>query len=680
MLNYQLSRLSSLLNFSLCIIVLAFVVFIKSLAAQSQGSTIYTNGIHDADPNYVEQLIRKADQLGLYKKRYWYLLLHYTPDSQEDTSVSEVDGLGFFFSADGQKNPRAELHATLWAFFESAQDHARNMHPQCQFPARFQWLKKELNFDTHKTPTIQCPGLELWLKVIDYDSVSLVFASHFLNSPGSAFGHTLIKINNRKYKQFDLLSYAINYAAIIGEIDAFRYALYGLFGGFIGRFSFLPYHAKVRQYNDIESRGIWEYRLNLNKEEIQRMLLHTWELEHAYFSYYFLRENCGYHILSLLEIARPHLNLRSEYILFTPPGETTKLLFENNLVKWINYRPSEDKVLLQRIEKLDSIEKEIFFSVIDQKKKLSQTIFAKLPLERRIYILDTLLSSLRPKTEFLDAQDETKKYYQFLIQKRIELPPTSEHFEAETKHISPHLSHLPSNIKIVGGSSSHGSFIGMRIYPGVHEFLSVSQGYPQNSELLVLETDLRWYEEQKQPNLYQLSLLKMTSLVPYEPYKKSMSYTLNIGMESEFIKKERESQNSNGIVSELEHVNVGIVEYLLGPAFRAAVSWNKNSNNKIVFAAMMGGLYRYGPGLTGDRNHIASPAIGAILGWDFGLSWRLQLQFKYYPFALLYSDEADNYKGNLGIRYSLERNLEALLEFSSQKNYNQIFATLSYFF
>jgi hypothetical protein len=71
----------------------------------------------------------------------------------------------------------------------------------------------------------------------------------------------------------------------------------------------MPYYLKVREYSDLENRDIWEYELNLTPEEIDRLLMHAWELGPIHFDYYFFDENCAYHLLGLLEAARPDLTL-----------------------------------------------------------------------------------------------------------------------------------------------------------------------------------------------------------------------------------------------------------------------------------------------------------------------------------------------------------------------------------
>ncbi len=107
--------------------------------------------------------------------------------------------------------------------------------------------------------------------------------------------------------------------------------LKGIFGGYQGFFSTIPYYSKVQEYRDIENRDIWEYRLNLAPEHIHRLLMHTWEMGNAYFDYYFFKENCAYHILSLLEVANPQFHLTDQFHFWTIPADTIRLLIQNKM-------------------------------------------------------------------------------------------------------------------------------------------------------------------------------------------------------------------------------------------------------------------------------------------------------------------------------------------------------------
>src|SRR5207247_7522605 len=95
-------------------------------------------------------------------------------------------------------------------------------------------------------------------------------------------------------------------------------------GGYPGTFSILPYYLKVREYSDMENRDLWEYELELAPPELERVLLHLWELLPAYYQYYFFDENCSYHLLGLLQVARPELELPAPFRWWALPVDTVR--------------------------------------------------------------------------------------------------------------------------------------------------------------------------------------------------------------------------------------------------------------------------------------------------------------------------------------------------------------------
>ena len=82
--------------------------------------------------------------------------------------VSEADGMEFFNSPQGKTDPEAELIATLASFFVPlAEITEGNEHPQCNFPARFKWLKQQFAFDPHRLEIQTCDRLDRWMETLD---------------------------------------------------------------------------------------------------------------------------------------------------------------------------------------------------------------------------------------------------------------------------------------------------------------------------------------------------------------------------------------------------------------------------------------------------------------------------------------------------------------------------------
>jgi hypothetical protein len=162
-----------------------------------------------------------------------------------------------------------------------------------------------------------------------------------MNNPASMFGHTFLRVDQKgQTEQTRILAYTINYAADVPPDSGMAYPIRGIFGGYRGYFSTIPYYLKVQEYRDIENRDIWEYRLNFTERLVRRLLMHAWELGNASFDYFFFKENCSYHLWPSRYAIHHHLT--DEFLLWTVPADTVRLIASKpGLVSGIFYRPPE---------------------------------------------------------------------------------------------------------------------------------------------------------------------------------------------------------------------------------------------------------------------------------------------------------------------------------------------------
>ncbi len=286
------------------------------------------------------------------ERREWHRLMHYVPNLVAPSFHSLADASRFFLAHDGKTNPQSELEATLAAFFSDTQETQEVQNPQCAFIARYHWLDRQLAFDGARMRRQPCTRFHEWRKALNPQGVTLIFAAAYLNNPASMYGHTLLRIDAKDQDETTrLLAYSINYTANTDERGGVAFTIKALIGRYPGTFSSMPYYLKVREYTDLENRDIWEYELNLTPEEIDRLLAHAWELGPVYFDYYFFDENCAYHLLGLLEAARPDLNLTEGFRWWAIPSDTVReVVKQKGLVKKTLYRPSNATVIRHRLE------------------------------------------------------------------------------------------------------------------------------------------------------------------------------------------------------------------------------------------------------------------------------------------------------------------------------------------
>lgn len=239
------------------------------------------------------------------------------------------------------------------------QPKADYMHPQCRYAARFFWLVERLKIDSAQMPFQPCIELHKFINFLNYKGVSLVFSNYIADGPGSLFGHTFLRLHRNMEMMNDsaLLDDIANFSAFVPAVKSWLYPIKGLTGGYKGRFSVVPYYQKIQEYNNYESRDLWEYRLNLTEKEIRLLELVLWEVGWSYIDYYYLDDNCSYVMLSVLEAAKPELQLTNKLLIYAIPSDTIRVVTNTpNLVSSVHYRPSVLSRYIMRQSKLNKKE------------------------------------------------------------------------------------------------------------------------------------------------------------------------------------------------------------------------------------------------------------------------------------------------------------------------------------
>ena len=272
----------------------------------------------------------------LSQKEQWHRLLHFK------NGESEIDDKRFFFAKNGKIDPKAELEYSIKRLISDKSDDSNSTI--CRYPSRSAWILEQIPTLKKQITIPQCKSLKKELEELSAKQITLILASAHINSPASAFGHTFLRIDNNS--NTPLLSYAVNYAAQTTEDNGFIYAYQGLFGGYKGRYSIDPYYKKLKEYSDLEQRDVWEYPLDLTQEQIDRMVLHIFEIRHFYADYFFLAENCSYNLLWLIEIATQKSNLVNKFNFKAIPIDTLRVVDNEKLIKNSIYRPSKRREIL----------------------------------------------------------------------------------------------------------------------------------------------------------------------------------------------------------------------------------------------------------------------------------------------------------------------------------------------
>lgn len=481
--------------------------------------------------NVAVTFVEKAASLRLSETPQWQKILFY----QRKYFTSRrgiVDGENFYLAKDGRQNPEHEMNATLKSFFSGKQG---DLATQCQFPRRLKWLKEHLDTAELKIPQVECPKLNSWLKNIAPQGVALVFSSFFINNPSSMFGHSFLRIINSDYS---LTDYGVNYAANPRSFNVFSYTLNGLFGGFSGKFSLLPYSVKVQEYNNSESRDLYEYELNLTHDETVNMILSLWEVGDNNINYYYVDENCSYILLALLDSANPNFNFIDKFMFIGNPADTLRVVNETpNLVKNIVFRPSAQHRFMARYVVLNEDEKNLFRDIIDEKINLNSLSKTKESKESEAKVL-TAVSEYIDYKENIAGTGDVDKYppqRKKILLARAELgvvsPPLKKQINAlQRPDAGVHGSRLGLSYNY---STRVKSVVNAEFRPALHDLASPQEGYSPDSQIELLNTKISY--ETKTNSLYvnEFSLANIISLPSFDEPLYPISWGLQASMKSD---------------------------------------------------------------------------------------------------------------------------------------------------
>jgi len=492
-----------------------------------------SNSTTAATADYLQDLVKQSGVMELAQRPEWRALLHYKDNLLFPGFTSEVDGAGFFNAPDGKTNPQAELAATLAAFFNPPIAETDEVqHPQCMFVARYYWLKQELNFDPRRLPEQPCPRFSQWMTTLNPGGVTLIFPAAFLNNPASMFGHTLLRIDARDQdEKTRLLAYTVSYAAATTEKNGLAFAIKGIFGGYRGYFSILPYYIKVNQYSDLESRDIWEYQLNLNEHEIDQLLRHVWELRLTYFDYFFFDENCAYHLLSLLEVARPEIKLTENFRFWAIPSETVRYVTENSgMLKNVVYRPALSTRLMDRLQKMDPQYYDLALDFVDGNLQPTDEAFLRLPENDRANLLEFSSEYI----EYRQAVDKrTLNGYGDrafeLLQARSQMSADAAPDIIKVPDIRPDTGHKSGRASL-GVGYQEDAFAEFAWRPAYHDLLDPAGGYVPGSQIKFFSVRARDYDDQRDLRLEELMFLDIESLSPRDKFFKPHSWKVKAGV------------------------------------------------------------------------------------------------------------------------------------------------------
>jgi hypothetical protein len=495
--------------------------------------------------SYIGRLEKQAIEKKLQVSDEWMALLHYTRSSLFSGLESEVDSADFFLSGiNGKSNPRLELVATLRSFFKPVEAYkAPDLHPQCLFPARLSYLKKQLAIQSDQLPSPPCKNFNRFFQTLQTKTITIVYASAYVNSPGSMYGHTFLKFDKHPDDtRKQLLDLTFNFAANANPADNnLLYSLKGLFGGYHGIYTFPTYHEKLKEYNDIENRDVWEYRLNFNSEEINQVIRHIWEIQKTTFFYFFFDENCAYRIVAVLSAGRPSMKIMDRFYFHAIPLNTIRALISGGHVASIQFRPSFTRMIKHYQAQLSDQQNHLALRLAKGYVSVKNEELQAMSDVERSQIFDLSVDYLRQimesdqEAEIYKKQQETA--YQILLARsqiqqpfsleRVAMPPFRDDQGHETTRAS-----------VSVGKLDRQPFLDLHYRGTYHSLTDPPGGYMIGSELSFFDFQfrlLRLSETDSRISIHRLDYIRILSVPERDTFFQPYSWKFKISTDDDWI-------------------------------------------------------------------------------------------------------------------------------------------------
>ncbi|KAB8038848.1 DUF4105 domain-containing protein [Silvanigrella paludirubra] len=604
--------------------------------------------------SYIDNLIFEAQSKKLWDKRAWIKLLLIPDHFFYNNKRSLISDKSYFLALDGKYNPENELISTLKAFNEPLVINS-SMHPQCKYAARFYWLVKELKIDPSKMTFQSCPEYNKFINYLNYEDVSLVFSNYVADGPGTLFGHTFLRLHRNSYSNGDsvLQDDIVNFSAFVPQEKEFLYPIKGLAGGYKGRFSLVPYYQKIQEYNNYESRDLWEYRLNLSKDEIRLLERVLWEVGWFYIDYYYLDHNCAYIMLSILEAVKPDLELTGKLWLYAIPSDTIRIVNRvPKFIKSIHYRPSVLSRYKERMSVLNQNETKIVSNIISNDETvLIKSLSNECDKYCKARTIDSALEYIDYKEKLVGSNNpiEFQNLRNQLLIARSQDGVKSDPLLYSPKSNAPHLGHDSGLVSLNLGSSINGDiYSDLRWRPALHDIEANEQGYSNGLGVGFLDTILRVDYKNKQINLKNFHLLEITSLPEQVPNIQFLAWHFDIGYEYGFGFGDASTQGR-------EYLKMGFGSALFG------------FENKALLFAIIQGDFGYssdfgahiGPTLSIGGLAKLSPYFKLILQSDFSKRYN-------------YERNIDSMEHSLILNYYIAQNFETQIGYVNKNGTNEI--------
>lgn len=345
------------------------------------------------------------------------------------------------------------------------------------------------------------------------------------------------------------------------------------------------------------------------------MLMHAWELGPTYFDYFFLKENCSYHLLSLLEAADPTLDLRSRFRVWTVPTDTLRAVVEvPGLVSEIRFRPARGTLIRHQQAALGAGLSGTARRVAAGRLAPDGPEMEVLPPETRARVLDLGHDYLLYEEAEADAPDPVlaeRRHAVLVARSEVDVP--AEPVTVPRPRVAPHEGHGTQRLAVSGGTWAGAPFVEVDYRTAYHDLLDPLAGYDPDGQLQVFALAARAYPSEGRLELTKATVLDILSLAPWDGFFHEHSWKVRFGY--------RSRQTGECVACGAINANYG-----------AGISGVLGHRLRQVYYLFADADANYGRGYS--HRHAIGPGAVAGAAVDLGGAGRLRLEAGYSRYVL----------------------------------------------
>ncbi len=502
----------------------------------------------NGDGKLPDRLIKDAINANLHNSPVWKTLLHV---SNGKLNIEDPN----FILSKNNFSLKNELEQTIYSFFGNA-DKA-DSHGICKFPARFFWIKSELNIDDSVFPHVQCEAFSEYLKKAPSDDIALVFVSENVSNPSSMMGHVFLKLSGLNHKS-NYVEHAVSFFTVIDTFNIPYLILKSTIIGMKGFFSLLPYSEHIDRYLILEKRNVWEYSLSLSESNKIMMYYHIWELKDLRMKYFFTGYNCATVIHNILALGAE--DFPKETRLWITPKDVAKDAYLNRMISSSRLVPSNEWYIRMLSDMVSSKAQSDILNLFKNKSFDKIGTIASNNQDFGLYETELLASYALYLYNHKDISAEELN----TINSRIkEFSDKNEYVIDLSQYKSPLHTYDDSQVGLGYKRKKDKNYLKLNLLPASNNLSDDNREYFNEYMLKLGEVDLIYRDGSIDIESFQLYAMK--TLIPWNKFVKGLSGEFRLGLEEHRNKglKIKKSANVAGGVGLTKKLTPDINLYFL---------------------------------------------------------------------------------------------------------------------